>query len=160
MSVDLGAFPDTPPRGWCFGSGMVIWAQLVFTRSLTSVQTQRLNLPTCGQSAICWRFQLDWCGKWRHTHAKPCAKRIRMSTETKRLFENLSRRDAAPPSDVPMADIDVMVVRGREGEASAMGGVLSARGVDRDAIVGARPPLGGHVLQRTSADDGWLKTTC
>ena len=35
-----------------------------------------------------------------------------------------------------------------------MGGVLSARGVGRDAIVGARPPLGGHVLQRASVDDG------
>ena len=67
------------------------------------------------------------------------------------------RRDAAPPSDVPMAERDVMVVRGREGEAAAMGGVLSARGVGRDAIVGARPPLGGHVLQRASVDDG-LKT--
>ena len=35
-----------------------------------------------------------------------------------------------------------------------MGGVLSARGVGRDAIVGARPPLGGHVLQRASVDVG------
>ena len=66
---------------------------------------------------------------------------------------NATRRDAAPPSDVPMAERDV-VVRGREGEAAAMGGVLGARGVGKDAIVGARPPLGGHVLQRASVDDG------
>ena len=32
--------------------------------------------------------------------------------------------------------------------------LLGARGVGRDAIVGARPPLGGHVLQRASVDDG------
>ena len=67
---------------------------------------------------------------------------------------NAARRDAAPPSGVPMAERDVMVVRGREGEVADMGGVLSARGVGRDAIVGARPPLGGHVLQRASVDDG------
>ena len=67
---------------------------------------------------------------------------------------NAARRDAAPPSDAPMAERDVMVVRGGEGEAAAMGGVLSARGVGREAIVGARPPLGGHVLQRASVDDG------
>ena len=48
----------------------------------------------------------------------------------------------------------LMVVRGREGEAAAIGGVLSARGVRRDAIVGAGPPLGGHVRQRASVDDG------
>ena len=47
-----------------------------------------------------------------------------------------------------------MVVRGREGEAAAMGSVLSARGGGRGAILGARPPLGGHVLQRASVDDG------
>ena len=65
---------------------------------------------------------------------------------------NAARRDAAPPSDVLVAERDVMVVRGREGEAAAMGGVLSARSVGRDAIVGARPPLGGHVSQRASVD--------
>ena len=53
-----------------------------------------------------------------------------------------------------MVERDVMVVRNRGGEAAAMGGVLSARGVDRDAIAGAKPPLGGHVLQRASVDDG------
>ena len=40
-----------------------------------------------------------------------------------------------------------------------MGGVLSARGVGRDAIMGARPPLGGQVLQRANVDDG-LNTIC
>ena len=70
------------------------------------------------------------------------------------VVRNDARRDAAPPSDVPMAERDVMVVRGGEGEAAAMGGVLSARGVGREAIVGARPPLGGHVLQRANVDDG------
>ena len=65
-----------------------------------------------------------------------------------------ARCDAAPPSGVPMAERDVMVVRGREGEAAAMGGLLSARGVGRDAIAGARPPLGGHLLQRASVDGG------
>ena len=45
-----------------------------------------------------------------------------------------------------------MVVRGREGEAAAMGSVLSARGGGRGAILGARPPLGGHVLQRASVN--------
>ena len=34
-----------------------------------------------------------------------------------------ARCDAAPPSGVPMAERDVMVVRGREGEAAAMGGL-------------------------------------
>ena len=48
----------------------------------------------------------------------------------------------------------ILVVRGRDGEAAAAGGVLSARGVGRGAIVGARPPFGGHVLQRASVDDG------
>ena len=38
-----------------------------------------------------------------------------------------------------MVERDVMVVRGREGEAADVG---------RDAIVGATPPLGGHVFQR------------
>ena len=66
---------------------------------------------------------------------------------------NAARRDAAPPADAPMAERDV-VVSGREGEAAARGGGLGARGVGRDAIVGARPPLGGHVLQRASVDDG------
>ena len=42
----------------------------------------------------------------------------------------------------------------REGEVAAMGGVLSTRCVGRDAIVGARPPLGGHVVQRASVDGG------
>ena len=31
---------------------------------------------------------------------------------------------------------------------------MAKRGVGRDAIVGARPPLGGHVSQRASVDDG------
>ena len=35
-----------------------------------------------------------------------------------------------------------------------MGGLLSARGVGRGAIMGVRPPLGGHMLQRASVDDG------
>ena len=33
-------------------------------------------------------------------------------------------------------------------------GALSARGVGRGATVGVRPPLGSHVLQRASVDDG------
>ena len=43
---------------------------------------------------------------------------------------------------------DVMVWRGRQGNAASVAGVLSARGAGRGAIVGVRPPLGGHVLQR------------
>ena len=43
---------------------------------------------------------------------------------------------------------------GREGEAAAVVGVPSARGVGRGACVGVRPPLGGHVLQRASVGDG------
>ena len=39
-----------------------------------------------------------------------------------------------------------MVARQREGEVGAM----SVRGMGRDATVGARPPLGGHVLQFAS----------
>ena len=66
--------------------------------------------------------------------------------------------DAEVWTILPLADLlkdeAMVVVRGREGEAVAMGGVLSARGVGRDALVGARPPLGGHVLRSASADDG------
>ena len=47
-----------------------------------------------------------------------------------------------------------MVVRGRDGEAAAVWGVPSEIGVGRGAIVGVRPPSGGHVSQRASVDDG------
>ena len=69
------------------------------------------------------------------------------------MVRSAARCDAAPPSAGPMAERDVTVLRGRDGEASAALGVLSARGVGRGAIVGARPPLGGHALQRGSVDD-------
>ena len=39
---------------------------------------------------------------------------------------------------LPMAEINVMVVRGREGEAAAVGGMLSAGREGRGAFVGAR----------------------
>ena len=51
-----------------------------------------------------------------------------------------------------MAERDVTVLRGREGETAAVVGVLSARGVGKGAFVGVRPPSGGHMLHRASVD--------
>ena len=75
-----------------------------------------------------------------------------------------------------MAERDVTVMRGRDGggvtdaaapplgrpaamtaltlaATAAAVGVASTGGVSRGAIVGVRPPSGGHVLQRASVGD-------
>ena len=66
-----------------------------------------------------------------------------------------ARSDKAPPSTEPVAKRDVTVVRGRDGGGSSAGfdgRREGAGGAGRDAIVGERPPSGGHVSQRASVD--------
>ena len=65
-----------------------------------------------------------------------------LSLPARPVVGNAARRNAAPPSDVPMAERDVIVVRGREGEAAAMGGVLSARGVGQRCHCGCEAAFG------------------